>query len=175
MLRRTRILRSSETPIAQVLVIEPDVFADDRGFFKEVYSKQRYAALGIEGPFVQDNVSRSRKGVLRGMHFDARMAKLVQCLQGEIFDVVVDMRKDSPTYKHWHSVQLTGENHRQIFIPAGVAHGFYVLSEEAVLLYKQTAPYDPAMERALSWRDPEIGIVWPFSGEPLLSAKDAAL
>ncbi|HEV3152999.1 MAG TPA: dTDP-4-dehydrorhamnose 3,5-epimerase [Candidatus Baltobacteraceae bacterium] len=169
------MLKAHKTKFADVLLLEPDVFPDDRGFFKEVFSAEKYAAIGIRGPFVQDNVSYSRRGVLRGMHYDLRMAKLVQCVQGAIFDVVVDMRDGSPTYKHWDGIDLTSENHRQLYVPPGFAHGFYVRSDAALVLYKQTAAYDPSQERAISWRDPTVGIAWPLDGEPVLSAKDAAL
>lgn len=159
-----------------VLVVVPDVHSDRRGFFKEVFSQSKYAQLGIRGPFVQDNVSRSRRNVLRGMHYDMRMAKLVQCLAGAIYDVIVDMREGSPTYKQWDAVELTGDNHWQLYVPAGFAHGFYVLSEYATVHYKQTALYDPAQERGVHWRDPDIRIDWPLDGkEPLVSPKDAAL
>lgn len=169
------LLNPQPAGLPGVLVLRPQVFADARGSFKEVYSESKYGELGIHGPWVQDNVSVSRRGVLRGMHYDMRMAKLVQCLHGHIFDAVVDMREGSPTFKRWCSVELSGENHRQVYIPAGFAHGFYTLSDEAIVLYKQTAAYDPAQERAISWRDPEVGIVWPLAGEPVLSPKDAAL
>src|SRR5579871_4030557 len=170
------MLKAHKTKFADVLLLEPDVFPDDRGFFKEVFSAEKYAAVGVRGPFVQDNVSYSRRGVLRGMHYDLRMAKLVQCVQGAIFDVVVDMRDGSPTYKHWDGIELTSENHRQLYVPPGFAHGFYVRSDAALVLYKQTAAYDPSQERAISWRDPTLAIEWPLAGrDPILSAKDAAL
>lgn len=170
------MLETRATKFPDVVVIVPDVHGDARGYFKEVYSQRTYEALGISGAFVQDNVSFSRKGTLRGMHYDVRMAKLVQCLQGAIYDVFVDMRDGSPTYKQWDAVELTGENHCQVYIPAGFAHGFFVTSSEAVVLYKQTALYDPACERGISWRDAGVGIEWPLDGqEPLLSPKDAAL
>lgn len=170
------MLQTRQTKFPDVLIVVPDVFHDDRGYFKEAFSDQKYAQLGITGPFVQDNLSVSRKGVLRGMHYDFRMAKLVQCLKGSVFDAVVDMREGSPTYKQWNGVELSGENHLQLYVPAGFAHGFYVLSESAEVLYKQTALYDPGRERAISWRDPSVGIVWPLEDEaPILSAKDAAL
>lgn len=163
------------TKFSEVRLVRPFVYADARGYFKETYREPRYAELGIAGPFVQDNVSLSRKGVLRGMHYDLRMAKLVQCLAGCVYDVFVDMREGSPTYRCWDGAELTGENHRQIYIPAGFAHGFYTRSDEAIVMYKQTALYDPAYERAVSWRDPQIAIDWQLDGDPVLSAKDAAL
>jgi dTDP-4-dehydrorhamnose 3,5-epimerase len=164
----------TSTKIAGAFTIDLDVHRDERGLFKEVFSQVRYAALGMERDFVQDNVSVSRPGVLRGLHYDMRMDKLVQCLQGVIFDAIVDMRESSPTFRQWDGIELSGENHRQLFVPAGCAHGFYVLRGDALVHYKQTALYDPAHERLLSWRDPAIGIAWPLHGEPLLSAKDAA-
>lgn len=165
-----------ETSVGDVKLVVPDVFKDDRGFFKETFSEERYRQHGIAGPFVQDNVSFSLQNVLRGMHYDLRMAKLVQALFGRVFDVVVDMREGSPTYKQWDGFELTAENHYQVYIPPGVAHGFLTLSEKAIVMYKQTAMYDPAKERALSWRDPSVNIEWPLaSAQPILSAKDAAL
>lgn len=169
------MLNVRTTKFADVKILIPDVFPDNRGLFKETFSARKYEDAGIFGPFVQDNVSVSHRGVLRGMHYDRRMAKLVQCLAGAIFDVFVDMREGSPTYKTWDAVELTGENHWQVYIPPGFAHGFYALSEPAVVMYKQTALYDPRYEEAIPWNDPEVGIEWPLQGSrgPLLSAKDA--
>ena len=165
-----------ETSIADVKLVVPDVFKDDRGYFKETFNEARYAQFGIRGPFVQDNVSLSARDVLRGMHYDMRMGKLVQALFGRVFDVVVDMREGSPTYKHWDGLELTAENHYQLYVPPGVAHGFLTLSDKAVVMYKQSALYDPTQERAISWRDPSVNIEWPLNGsQPVLSAKDAAL
>lgn len=156
------------------LLITPRVFHDERGFFKETFSRRAYEQAGVGVEFVQDNVSFSKRGVLRGMHFDPRMAKLVQCLQGEIYDVIADPRRDSPTFGRWCAVELSAQNHCQLFVPAGLAHGFYVRSEWAMLHYKQSALYDPACERAFGWNDPAFGIEWPLAGkEPILSAKDA--
>ena len=170
------MLEVRPTKFPEVLVVVPDVFSDERGYFKEIFSQRKYEQLGIAASFVQDNLSCSRKGVLRGMHYDQRMAKLVQCLDGEVYDVVVDMREGSPTCKQWDAVELTGENHWQIFVPPGFAHGFLVLSDRAIVCYKQTALYDPSLERAISWCDPTVGIEWPLNGSrPLLSPKDAAL
>jgi len=171
------MLTVRETKFTDVKVVVPDVFPDARGLFKETYSLRKYEDLGIYGPFVQDNVSFSHRGVLRGMHYDRRMAKLVQCLSGAVFDVFVDMREGSPTFKTWDSVELTGENHLQVYIPPGFAHGFYTLSETAVVMYKQTALYDPRYEEAIAWNDPAVGIAWPLHGSrpPLLSPKDAAV
>ncbi|GAC1388690.1 MAG: dTDP-4-dehydrorhamnose 3,5-epimerase [Vulcanimicrobiaceae bacterium] len=166
-----------ETGLAGVRLITPDVFKDERGFFKETFSLERYAPAGIAGPFVQDNVSVSMQGVLRGLHYDPRMAKLVQVLFGRIFDVVVDMREGSSTFKQWDGFELTADNHYQVFVPPGVAHGFLTLSDRAVVMYKQTALYDPQSEKAISWRDPSVGVEWPLVNgtQPLLSPKDAAL
>ncbi|MBV8689019.1 MAG: dTDP-4-dehydrorhamnose 3,5-epimerase [Candidatus Eremiobacteraeota bacterium] len=164
------------TDFPEVKAIEPDVFSDTRGYFQEAFSKAKYAALGIEETFVQDNISYSHKDVLRGMHYDARMAKLVYVVAGRIFDVVVDVRPESPTFKRWTAIELSSQNHRQLFIPSGFAHGFLTLSDEAIVVYKQTAPYDPSSERGISWRDPDVAIAWPLDGRtPILSPKDAAL
>lgn len=168
-------MQKHPTKIPGVYLLEPQVHSDGRGYFKEVYSAERYAALGLPTAFVQDNVSHSRAGVLRGMHYDLRMEKLVECLHGGIYDVVADMRPDSPAFKKWLGVELSGQNHRQIYVPAGCAHGFYVTSPEGALVhYKQSAAYDPALERVISWRDAELAIAWPLRGEPVLSGKDAA-
>jgi dTDP-4-dehydrorhamnose 3,5-epimerase len=170
------MLETRPTKFSGVIVVVPDVFEDARGYFKETFSQKKYAQLGIGVTFVQDNISFSRKGVIRGLHYDARMAKLVQCLEGSIYDVIVDMREDSPTFKQWDAVEITSENHWQIFVPPGFAHGFLVLSDRAIVQYKQSALYDPAFERAIGWRDPTIGVEWPLNGmQPLLSSKDAAL
>jgi dTDP-4-dehydrorhamnose 3,5-epimerase len=168
--------KSTVTKFPEVKIVEPEVFADERGYFQETFSEGKYRALEINEHFVQDNLSYSRKGVLRGMHYDPRMAKLVQAIYGRIYDVVVDVRPGSATYKEWTAIELSAENHRQLFIPAGFAHGFLTLSDQAIVAYKQTAPYDPHFERGISWRDPEADIRWPLDGKtPILSAKDAAL
>jgi dTDP-4-dehydrorhamnose 3,5-epimerase len=169
------MLETRATKFPEALVIAPDVFADERGYFKETYSQKKYEALGISDLFVQDNVSYSGRGVLRGMHYDFRMAKLVQCLQGRIFDVIVDVRRDSPTYLQWQGFVLTDRNHKQVYVPAGFAHGFLALDENVVVHYKNSVPYDPVQEGAVLWRNPRIGVQWPLVGEPRLSAKDAAV
>lgn len=170
------MLETRATKFSEALVIAPDVFADERGYFKETYSQKKYESFGIPNAFVQDNVSYSCRGALRGMHYDFRMSKLVQCLEGVIYDAIVDMREDSPTYKQWDALELSSDNHLQLYVPQGFAHGFYVLSDYAIVLYKQTALYDPRHEQAVSWRDPSIGIEWPLEGqEPVMSAKDAQL
>ncbi len=168
-------LRFSKMKISGAVLFEPDVFGDARGYFKETFSQSKYAQAGIDDDFVQDNVSCSHAGVLRGLHYDPRMAKLVQCLEGRIYDVMVDLREGSPTYRQWEAAELTGENHRQVYIPRGCAHGFYVLSDRALVMYKQTALYDPAHERTLRFDDPAIGVQWPLNGKaPVMSEKDAS-
>ena len=169
-------MKLTDTDLPGVKVIEPDVFSDARGYFQEAFSQTKYRALGINETFVQDNVSYSRKNVLRGMHYDSRMAKLVFVVYGRTYDVVVDNRSDAKTFGRWIAVELSSENHRQVFVPAGFAHGFLTLSDEAIVVYKQTAPYDPASEGGISWRDSRVGITWPLDGRtPILSPKDAAL
>lgn len=163
------------TPIEGLLVIEPAVFGDERGFFYESFNAQRFAELtGVQLPFVQDNHSRSARGVLRGLHYQIQQAqgKLVRVTAGSVFDVAVDLRKSSPTFGRWHGLELSAENKRQLWIPPGFAHGFSVTSEFAEFLYKTTDYYAPAHERSLLWNDPAIGIEWPVDGMPLLSAKD---
>lgn len=163
-----------DTKIADVKIIEPKVFGDERGFFLETFQKERYLkALNIDGDFVQDNHSRSAKGVLRGLHFQRQnpQGKLVRVVRGEVFDVAVDIRPGSPTFRQWVGVILSEENKTQFWIPPGLAHGFVVLSDFADFEYKCTNYYDPASEGCLLWNDPEIGIDWPIDS-PLLSAKD---
>ncbi len=162
-----------ETALAEVLLIEPDVFGDPRGFFQEVWRDENYIAVGIEGPFVQDNLSRSGKGVLRGLHFQepGAQGKLVQVIAGAVFDVAVDIRQGSDTFGLWAGEILSAENHRQLWIPPGFAHGFCVVSETADFIYKCTAPYRPTDEHAIRFDDPDIAIDWPVR-EPLLSDRD---
>jgi dTDP-4-dehydrorhamnose 3,5-epimerase len=150
------------------------VYDDARGFFKETWSAPKYAEFGLPAEWAQDSSSRSARNVVRGLHYDFQMAKFVQCLHGRIFDVIVDLRRDSPTYLFWQGFELSASNHRQLFVPAGFGHGFLAL-DEALVHYKNSAPYDPSREGAVSWRNPRIGISWPLSGEPILSAKDAAV
>ena len=166
-----------ETGIAGLLVLEPKVFGDARGFFMESFNARTFAEVtGLTLDFVQDNHSRSGRGVLRGLHYQVRQpqGKLVRVSQGRVFDVAVDLRRSSPTFGQWYGVELSGENHRQFWVPAGFAHGFYVLSESADFLYKTTDYYAPEHERSLAWNDPTVGVQWPLAGEPLLSAKDLA-
>jgi dTDP-4-dehydrorhamnose 3,5-epimerase len=168
-------LKITETPLPGVLVLEPRVFNDERGFFLETYQLGRYDEAGIQDPFVQDNLSRSIKGTLRGLHFQEPhgQGKLVMVMRGAIFDVAVDIRRGSRTFGRWHGVHLSEDNHLQIWVPAGFAHGFFVTSEVADVAYKCTAPYVPSASRSIIWNDPDIGIAWP-SREPLLSAQDRA-
>jgi dTDP-4-dehydrorhamnose 3,5-epimerase len=161
------------TALPGLLIIEPKVFGDARGFFFESYSQQRYAEAGLAFPFVQDNFSLSRRGVLRGLHFQNPQAqgKLISVIQGEVYDVAVDLRRSSPTFGRWHAIHLTGESKTQFYIPPGFAHGFQVLSEQALFHYKCTEYYAPANEATLRFDDPALGIPWPLAN-PELSAKD---
>lgn len=166
-----------ETGIAGLLVLEPKVFGDARGFFMESFNARTFAELtGVKAEFVQDNHSRSGRGVLRGLHYQVQQpqGKLVRVAQGRVFDVAVDLRRSSPTFGKWYGVELSGENHRQFWVPAGFAHGFYVLSDSADFLYKTTDYYAPQHERSLAWNDATVGVQWPLEGEPQLSAKDLA-
>jgi dTDP-4-dehydrorhamnose 3,5-epimerase len=165
------------TSIPDVLIIEPKVFGDERGFFFESFNEQKFAQLtGVTLSFVQDNHSRSAQNVLRGLHYQIQQpqGKLVRVVNGEVFDVAVDIRKESPTFGKWVGARLSAENKRQLWIPVGFAHGFVVLSEQADFLYKTTDYWAPQYERSILWNDPEIGIDWPINGEPLLSVKDKA-
>lgn len=159
--------------IPGLVVIEPKVFGDARGYFMETWNQQRYRDVGLDWNFVQDNISFSRRGILRGLHFQnpKGQGKLVYALQGEVFDVAVDLRKSSPTFGRWHGLILSAENKRQFFVPAGFAHGFAVLSETAMFAYKCTEFYNPQNEMSLLWNDPEIGVQWPLEA-PQLSEKD---
>jgi dTDP-4-dehydrorhamnose 3,5-epimerase len=165
------------TAIPDVLILEPKVFGDSRGFFFESFNAQVFReATGVTAHFVQDNHSRSARGVLRGLHYQIKQpqGKLVRCTQGEVFDVAVDIRRDSPTFGQWVGEILSEENKRQLWVPPGLAHGFLVLSESADFLYKTTEYYAPQHERAILWNDPDLAIEWPLSQTPLLAAKDAA-
>jgi len=158
--------------LSEVIVVEPTRYADERGWFAETFQKDRYAALGIPTEFAQDSVSLSRKHVLRGLHFQCPLqGKLVQCLRGEVFDVAVDVRLDSPTFGQWVGHRLSEENGKQLWIPEGYAHGFVVLSEEALFHYKSTTPYAPDGQLSIRWDDPDIGVEWPIDN-PILSQKD---
>ena len=165
------------TAIPDVLIIEPAVFGDDRGFFFESFNQKRFAALtGVSRDFVQDNHSKSAKAVLRGLHYQIQQpqGKLVRVTAGAVFDVAVDLRKSSPTFGRWVGVELSAANKRQLWIPEGFAHGFVVTSDSAEFLYKTTDYWAPEFERSILWNDPAIGIDWPLDTEPLLSAKDKA-
>ena len=164
-----------DTALPGVLILEPRVFGDARGFFMESYNRRVFAEVtGQDVEFVQDNHSRSAKGVLRGLHYQLRQpqGKLVRAVRGAIFDVAVDIRRGSPTFGQWTGVELSEDNRRQLWVPAGLAHGFVVLSEAAEVLYKTTDYYAPEHERSIAWNDPALGIRWPVTGEPALSGKD---
>jgi dTDP-4-dehydrorhamnose 3,5-epimerase len=169
-------LKVTPTSIPSVLIIEPRVFGDTRGFFFESFNQRAFnLATGLDVNFVQDNHSRSSKGVLRGLHYQIQQpqGKLVRVVRGSVFDVTVDLRKSSPTFGQWVGVELTEDNHRQLWIPPGFAHGFYVLSDSADFLYKTTDYYAPEFECSLIWNDPAIGIEWPLNTQPIISIKDA--
>lgn len=168
-------MKISETELPGVLLLEPKRFGDDRGFFMELFHAKRYTEAGIPGPFVQDNFSRSAKGILRGLHFQQPHAqgKLVQVFAGAVYDVAVDIRRGSPTFGKWVGMELSADNRRQLWVPAGFAHGFCVLSESADFHYKCTELYSPASEHGIAWNDPDLGIPWPVKS-PLLSPKDSA-
>jgi dTDP-4-dehydrorhamnose 3,5-epimerase len=169
-------MKATTLAIPDVILIEPAVFGDERGFFFESFNQRRFdEIIGRKVNFVQDNHSRSAKHVLRGLHYQIRQpqGKLVRVVQGEVFDVAVDLRRSSPTFGMWAGALLSEENKHQLWIPEGFAHGFVVLSNQAEFLYKTTDYYAPDAERCIRWNDPDIAIDWPFSGEPSLSAKDA--
>jgi dTDP-4-dehydrorhamnose 3,5-epimerase len=161
------------TKLDGVVLLEPEVFGDERGFLLESFSAAGWAELGVDVQFVQDNHSRSRNGILRGLHFQTEpgQAKLVRCARGRIWDVAVDLRRDSPTYGRWEGHELDDVAHRQLFVPVGFAHGFCVLSEVADVNYKVSSYYDPATEAGIAWDDPDIGVEWPISN-PQLSERD---
>ena len=165
-----------ETPIEDLYIIEPSVFGDNRGYFMETHNYDEFKEAGLDMVFVQDNQSKSKKGVLRGLHFQKEYSqgKLVRVLSGEVFDVAVDLRKGSKTYGKWHGVTLNKENKRQFYVPEGFAHGFLVTSDEAEFVYKCTNSYHPEFEDAVAWNDPDIGIEWPLKDieKVLLSEKD---
>jgi len=165
-----------KTDLDGVLLIEPMVYSDARGFFLETYNERVFAEAGITERFVQDNQSHSKQGVLRGLHYQVEnpQGKLVRVLQGQIYDVAVDLRPESRTFGKWTGVYLKAEEHKVLWIAKGFAHGFYVLSESAEVAYKVTAFYAPNSERTLLWNDPDLGIQWPLRGEPILSEKDRA-
>jgi dTDP-4-dehydrorhamnose 3,5-epimerase len=166
-------MRIIPTKLPEVLSIEPTIYRDDRGYFLQTWNRKEFGSAGIPTEFVQDSLSRSSRGVLRGLHFQNPNAqgKLVSAMAGTVFDVVVDVRRGSPMFGEWVGTELSSDNRVQLWIPPGFAHGFCVLSDSADLLYKFTAHYDPPSERAIRWDDPEIGIVWPIS-DPIVSPKD---
>jgi dTDP-4-dehydrorhamnose 3,5-epimerase len=170
-------MNSIPTQVSDVLIIEPRVFEDNRGFFYESYNERAFAEkAGIATHFVQDNHSRSTQNVLRGLHYQIQQpqGKLVRAIVGAVFDVAVDLRKSSPTFGQWVGTLLSAENKRQLWIPVGFAHGFYVVSEVAEVLYKATDYYAPQHERCVHWNDPDLAIAWSLTGEPIVSAKDQA-
>ncbi len=169
-------MKVTETSIAGLLIVETKAFGDERGVFLETYHADRYAAAGIPARFVQSNFAHSRKGVLRGLHYQLGrpQAKLVQVLRGEVFDIAVGLRRGSPTFGRWEGITLSSANHRQLFVPEGFAHGYCVLSNDADFAYQCTDYYAPEEERGIRWDDPDIGIDWP-EGERIVSAKDQAL
>lgn len=170
-------MKVTPTSIADVLIIEPKVFSDERGFFFESFNQRAFnESTGTDFNFVQDNHSRSTKGVLRGLHYQVEkpQGKLVRVVRGVVFDVAVDIRPQSPTFRQWFGLELSEDNNRQLWVPPGLAHGFLVLSDSADMLYKTTDYYAPQFERSIRWDDPGISIDWPLSGEPLVSPKDRA-
>jgi dTDP-4-dehydrorhamnose 3,5-epimerase len=169
-------MKVQSTQLAGVLIVEPDVFGDDRGFFLESFNERAMREIGIDTHFVQDNHSRSQRNVLRGLHYQLHQpqGKLVRVVRGTVFDVAVDIRRGSSTFGKWVGVELSAENKRMFWMPAGMAHGFVVLSDTADFLYKATDYYAPEFERTILWNDPDLGIEWPLTGEPILSSKDVA-
>jgi dTDP-4-dehydrorhamnose 3,5-epimerase len=169
-------MKATPSDILDVLILEPEVFGDDRGYFFESYNRRKFAEIGIHSDFLQDNQSSSRSGVVRGLHYQIQkpQGKLIRVLSGAIFDVAVDLRKSSRTFGKWVGIELSSENRRMLWIPRGFAHGFQVLSNEAEVLYKADGFYAPEFERTIKWNDPEIAVRWPLAGTPTLSSKDAA-
>ena len=169
-------MKVQSTQIPGVLIVEPVVFGDDRGFFLESFNEKQMRSIGIDAHFVQDNHSCSRRNVLRGLHYQINQpqGKLVRVVSGNVFDVAVDIRRNSPTFGKWVGVELSAENKRIFWLPPGLAHGFVVLSDSADFLYKATDYYAQEFERTILWNDPELAIEWPLEGQPILSSKDAA-
>lgn len=167
------MLKTSKTALPGAVVISLPTFGDDRGLFKETYVRSKYRDLGVSDDFLQDNASFSRRGVLRGLHADPQMSKLVQVLHGEAYDVIVDARKGSPTFGQWEGVYLRALEHTQLYIPAGFLHGFLALTNDVVFCYKQSAEYAPEREVGVLWNDPDLAIAWPLTGEPIISPKDS--
>lgn len=165
-------LRTAETKLDGVRMFYPDVFEDDRGFFKETYSFDKYNALGLTDRFVQDSVSFSSRNVIRGLHGDPEMSKLIQVLRGKVFDVVVDLRRSSPTFRKWQGFYLSEYNHAQVYVPKGCLNGFMALTDDVVFSYKHGAHHDASREVGVTWNEPTLGIAWPLVGEPRVSMKD---
>jgi dTDP-4-dehydrorhamnose 3,5-epimerase len=168
-------VKTTVTAISEVLIFEPAIYKDERGFFFESFNQKNFEdAAGLKVNFVQDNLSRSKRNVLRGLHYQIEMAqgKLISVVQGEVFDVAVDLRRGSPTFGKWSAVRLSAENKKQVWVPQGMAHGFLVVSETAEVLYKVTDYYAPQYERTLIWNDTSLAIEWPLDGTPILSTKD---
>jgi dTDP-4-dehydrorhamnose 3,5-epimerase len=165
-------MRALSTNLAGPILIETVVHGDERGFFQETYRRNEFAELGVPDEFVQDNHSRSGRGAVRGMHYQRGMAKLVRCVRGAIFDVAVDIRRGSPAFGKWEGYELSDQNHHQLYCPNGFAHGFYVLSEIADVVYKTSAYWDPDLEGGFRYDDPEVAIIWPPGVKPIVSARD---
>lgn len=167
-------MKVEKTELDGVLIITPDVFEDERGFFFESYNKKKLAEAGINDEFVQDNHSKSIKNTVRGLHYQSSPgeAKLTRCTKGKVFDVIVDIRPDSPTFGKWIGTELSAENKRQVYIPIGCAHGFCVLSDEAEFQYKVTAYYHKETDVGIAWNDPDLGVEWPLDGEAIISERD---
>jgi dTDP-4-dehydrorhamnose 3,5-epimerase len=168
-------MKATKASLAGALILEPRVFGDDRGFFLESYSEKTFAEIGIHERFVQDNHSFSTRSVVRGLHYQVRrpQGKLVRVVAGEILDVALDLRRSSPSFGRWEAIRLSGQNQHMLWLPAGFAHGFRVVSESAHVLYKATEFYAPELERTIAWNDPDLKIDWQLDGEPIVSAKDS--
>lgn len=167
------MLERLPTKMPDAILVMVPAYGDERGYFKESYVRSTYRAVGIPDEFIQDNLSFSRRNVLRGLHADPQMSKLVYVLNGEVFDVMVDARKDSKTFGQWEGVYLRAHEHTQLYIPAGFLHGFLALTDDVIFCYKQSAEYAPEREIGVLWNDPDLAIKWPLDGEPIVSAKDS--
>ena len=167
-------IRTAATNLEGVRIFYPEVFEDDRGFFKETYSRNKYRELGLTDDFVQDSVSFSSRNVIRGLHGDPEMSKLIQVLRGRVFDAIVDLRRSSPTFRKWQGFYLSEHNHMQVYVPKGCFHGFLALTDDVVFSYKHGAHHDPNREIGILWNEPTLAVAWPLVGEPRLSPKDGA-